>query len=233
MTKRTGPVGLEDGRAFGRSLTRDFFARDPRAVAKDLLGIVLVSEADGLVTAGRIVETEAYLGAGDPGSHASTRGMTERNRVMYAEPGTVYVYFTYGMHYMLNLVAEPEGVAGAVLVRAVEPLVGEDVMLARRSGRSGPELTNGPGKVAQALGVDLDDNATLLGHGRLSVHEPPEPPVEGTEVSGRIGLNDGHDLPLRYYLVDNAYVSRAKPGRPTPKGSARRARRRGHDRETQ
>jgi DNA-3-methyladenine glycosylase len=207
-------------RAFGPELPQAFFARDTREVARDLLGKVLVSRAEGILTAGRIVEAEAYLGSHDAGSHAATRGVTDRNRVMYGDPGTAYVYFTYGMHHMLNLVAEREGEAGAVLVRALEPLAGIEVMSARRGGRDGVALTNGPGKVAQALGVDLDDNGTVLGKGRLSVHEPRERPSHEVAVSGRIGLSDGHDLPLRYYLVDNPYVSRGKPGRRMPKKRA-------------
>jgi DNA-3-methyladenine glycosylase len=215
------PSGAEEPEhAFGPELPRVFFARDTRLVARELLGKVLVSRAEGVLTAGRIVEAEAYLGAHDPGSHAATLGVTDRNRVMYGEPGTAYVYFTYGMHHMLNLVAEREGEAGAVLVRALEPLAGIEVMSARRGGRGGVALTNGPGKVAQALGVALDDNGTVLGKGRLSVHEPRERPSEEAAVSGRIGLSDGHDLPLRYYLVDNPYVSRGRPGRRQPKERA-------------
>lgn len=233
MKKRAESAGgEEDEDALGSPLPQDFFARDSRAVAEELLGATLVSTVGRRLTAGRIVETEAYLGANDPGSHASTRGVTERNRVMYGRPGTVYVYFTYGIHHMLNLVAEREGEAGAVLIRAVEPIAGIDVMVDRRAGRAGPELTNGPGKVAQALGVDLDDNGTLLGEGRLSVREPVAPPDDETGVSGRVGLSQGHGLPLRYYLVDNPYVSRAKPGRRIPKGRASGAQGRGHDRET-
>ena len=236
MTKRPEPAGAgTDGEgpvALGVELPREFFCRDPRMVAEDLLGAMLVSTVDGARTAGRIVETEAYLGADDPGSHASTRGVTERNRVMYGVPGTVYVYFTYGMHHMLNLVTEPEGTAGAVLVRAVEPVAGTETMVARRAGRSGPDLTNGPGKVAQALGVDLSDNGTTLGNGRLSVHEPAASAAQETGVSGRIGLGEGHELPLRYYLVDNPYVSRARPGRRVPKGRISRPGAKGTRRET-
>lgn len=191
-----------------RALPREFFARPTETVARELLGKVLVSAIGGAVCGGRIVETEAYLGSHDPGSHASTKGITPRNKVMYGPPGHAYVYFTYGNHHMLNLVTEAEGVAGAVLIRAVEPLVGIDVMEARRH-RSGPDVANGPGKVAQALGVTLAVNGEALGHS-LVVYDAP---CHGRICeSGRVGLSRGHELPLRFYLDGNPYVSRARTG---------------------
>jgi DNA-3-methyladenine glycosylase len=193
-----------------------FFARDTIAVARDLLGSVLVSTADGLVTAGRIVETEAYLGADDPGSHAATKGITKRNRVMYGPPGRAYVYFTYGNHYMLNVVTEPDGVAGAVLIRAVEPLAGEAVM-ARRRGR-GVSLTDGPGKLAQAFGVDLSDNGVPLNAGQLAIYRGVTP-VSGIAESGRVGLSTGHELQLRFYVNGNVHISKAQTG---PRANVRR-----------
>ena len=193
-----------------------FFSRDTATVARDLLGAILMSSAGGVVTGGRIVETEAYLGADDPGSHAATRGVTRRNRVMYGPPGRAYVYFTYGNHHMLNIVTEPDGVAGAVLIRAIEPMVGEHAMAERR-GRS-MALTDGPGKVAQALGVDLSDNGTELGNGRLEVFAGPTSGL-GVRCSGRIGLSSGHELPLRFYLEGNEHVSKARIG---PRASKRR-----------
>lgn len=188
-----------------------FFARPTALVARELLGRLLVSRAGGSVTGGMIVETEAYLGSSDPGSHAATRGVTARNRVMYGPPGHVYVYFTYGNHHMLNLVTEPEGVAGAVLIRAIEPTVGQETMDARRR-RGGIDVTNGPGKLAQALGIDLSCNATPLGS-VLSVHCMPGVADVSPEigVSGRIGISAGAELPLRFFLKGNPYVSKAKP----------------------
>lgn len=206
-------TGLSDthaGASFGAPLTQDFFRRHPVEVAAELIGCVVASTAGGCLTAGRIVETEAYLGADDPGSHASTRGVTGRNVVMYGPPGTAYVYFTYGNHHMLNLVCEPEGVAGAVLLRAVEPTIGIDTMTARRHGRSLQELCNGPGKLAQALGIDLTDNGIALGEGRLQVYAGIRPPVGDVAVSGRIGLSDGHDLPFRFYEAGSRFVSRGR-----------------------
>lgn len=202
----------------GELLPGAFFARPADLVARELLGKVLVTSVGDSVTAGRIVETEAYLGADDPGSHAATRGITPRNRVMYGPPGHAYVYFTYGNHNMLNLVACPEGTAGGVLIRAIEPLVGEDVMSARRGGRSGAELTNGPGKVAQALGVELRHNGLELS-GEIAVYDAPPVPPEHVATSGRVGLSAGHELELRYYVRGNAFVSRGRTGpRPTSRG---------------
>lgn len=200
------------------ALAASFFERPAAVVARELLGCVLASRIGGTLTAGVIVETEAYLGSNDPGSHAATKGITPRNRVMYGPPAHAYIYFTYGNHYMLNLVAEPEGVAGGVLIRAIEPIAGIATMSERRKGRSGVELTNGPGKVAAALGVDLTYNGTPLGE-HLAVYAGHPIPDMLVETSGRIGLSAGHELPLRFYVRGNEYVSRARPGPRAPKGS--------------
>jgi DNA-3-methyladenine glycosylase len=193
-------------------LASEFFDRDPREVAPDLLGKVLISHVDGIGTGGRIVETEAYLGQDDAGSHAATRGVTPRNIVMYGPPGSVYVYFTYGCHHMLNLVCGPEGVAGAVLIRALEPSVGIEVMRERRSVSRDADLANGPGKLASAVGIDLSDNGSRLGEGRLAVYDaPPLSPCEQAS-SGRIGLSSGHELPYRYYVTESSCVSKSRPG---------------------
>jgi DNA-3-methyladenine glycosylase len=197
-----------------------FFARDTRHVAHDLLGKLLLSRIDGMLSGGRIVETEAYLGSDDEGSHAATRGVTERNRVMYGPPGCAYVYFTYGMHHMLNLVCEPQGTAGAVLVRGLEPLVGLEVMIRRRGGRAGADVSNGPAKVAQALGVDLRHDGAVLGEDDLVVYDAPVPP-ETVAVSGRIGLSAGHEHEYRFYLKENRFVSRSRPGARPPRRRTR------------
>lgn len=191
-------------------LPGSFFARPTTEVAREVLGKLVVSRVDGVLTGGRIVEAEAYLGSDDPGSHASTRRVTERNRVMYGAPGTAYVYFTYGMHHMLNLVTEPADTAGAVLVRAFEPQAGIEVMVARRHGREGRDLADGPGKVAEALGLTLEDNGTTLGEGRVAVVDATLPP-ERVLTSGRIGLAEGHDMPLRFYLEGTIH-SRGRTG---------------------
>ena len=198
-----------------RPVLQSFFARSTPTVARELLGAVLVSRVGGLLTAGEIVETEAYLGADDPGSHAATRGVTARNRVMYGPPGHAYVYFTYGTHHMLNLVTEPEGVAGAVLVRAIRPILGIAAMSSRRGGRTGVDLTNGPGKLASALGIDRSLNGVPLGDA-IAVYKGAHIPLESVEVSGRIGLSGGHDLPLRFYVRGEEYVSNGRTGPRTP-----------------
>jgi DNA-3-methyladenine glycosylase len=191
-----------------------FFARSPEIVAPVLLGCIVATCVDGVIAAGVIVETEAYLGADDAGSHAATKGITARNAVMYGPPGVAYVYFTYGNHHMLNLVCEPPGVAGAVLVRALRPVAGLAPMTSRRRGRTLRELTNGPGKLASALGIDLSDNGTVLGEGRISVYygEPQAP--ERVVTSGRVGLTRGHDLQLRYFVDGDSFVSHGRTGPP-------------------
>ncbi len=198
----------------GRLLPASFFDRDPREVAPALLGMLIHSAVGGVAAAGLIVETEAYLGADDPGSHAATKGMTTRNEVMYGPPGTVYVYFTYGAHHMLNLVCGPEGQAGAVLLRAFEPVIGLEIMRDRRPGRSDRELADGPGKLAAALGVDLTQNRSALGTGDLAVYDVGSPAGLPVLSSGRIGLREGYDLQLRYYVAGSPYVSRGRAGPP-------------------
>lgn len=214
-----GPTSPEPP-PFGALKDVAFFNRVPDLVAPDLLGAVLVSTAGGVETAGRIVETEAYLGRDDIGSHAATHGITKRNAVMYGPPGVAYVYFTYGNHHMINIVCEPEGIAGAVLIRALEPLAGVDAMTERRRGLPVRDLCNGPGKLTAALGVDLSDNGSVLGAGRLSVYDGER--LLPTEIarSGRIGLSSGYELELRWYVRHNACVSRGRTG-PVTRGNRR------------
>ncbi len=195
-----------------RLIPPEFFDRDPRLVAPELIGCVLLSDKGGVVTGGRIVETEAYLGADDAGSHAATRGVTRRNAVMYGPSGRAYVYFTYGNHHLLNFVCGPEGTAGAVLVRALEPLWGLAAMKERRGGRLPGELTNGPGKLTAALGIDLSDNACPINEKGIFVYDVPRADAERVVASGRIGLSEGHEHEYRYYLEGNPFVSRGPTG---------------------
>ena len=214
------PDHVDTGAHAPSVLPVSFYERGTVQVARGLLGCTLVSIAGGVVTSGRIVETEAYLGADDPGSHAATKGITRRNAVMYGPAGHAYVYFTYGNHHMFNVVTEKEGTAGAVLVRALEPLEGVDVMAVRRTVHRGPsralpdvDVASGPGKLSAALGIDLSCNgAALDGSATLFILEGP---AAGRKVgvSGRIGLSSGHEVELRFYLEGNQYVSRARPGR--------------------
>jgi len=206
--------------ALPRALGPAFFNRQPDVVARDLLGCLLVVETSEGDSGGLIVETEAYLGSDDPGSHAATRGVTRRNAVMYGPPGTVYVYFTYGCHNMLNLVCCSEGTAGAVLVRAIQPGMGLDVMRARRPGKRDRELCSGPGKLAAALGVELADNGTVLGEGRITVYDVRKGESRAIGTSGRVGLRRGHELELRFFVVDNDFVSRGRTGPPQAGGTS-------------
>jgi DNA-3-methyladenine glycosylase len=193
-------------------LTRAFFARDPRALAPDLLNKLLVHrDPDEGVVAARIVEVEAYRGSLDPGSHAY-RGRTARNATMFGPPGRLYVYFTYGMHWCANVVAAaPPGDAGAVLLRAGEPIDGLDVIRRRRPrARRDTDLCSGPARLAQALGLDrAHDGATLL-TGPLGVFDDGVPPPRRPGRSTRIGLaaGRGDDLRLRWYVAGNPHVSR-------------------------
>jgi DNA-3-methyladenine glycosylase len=173
--------------------------------ARRLLGCTLGREIDGQTVRVRIVETEAYDQT-DAASH-SYKGKTPRTDVMFGPAGHLYVYFTYGMHYCCNIVVGEVGYGAAVLVRAVEPLTGENVLAKRRGGKSGIELTNGPAKLCQALGIDR----RLNGH---DLHAAPlrlimQPPVTGgVTTTTRIGITQAKDVPWRFYVKSSAYVSR-------------------------
>ena len=190
-------------------LGRSFFSRSVVEVARDLLGCELRGNDAGTRFRLRVVEVEAYLGEGeDPASHAH-RGRTPRNLNMFETPGRLYVYISYGLHHCLNVVCERPGTAGAVLLRAAEPLVGHELFEERR-GRSGYELTNGPGKLGQALGADLTwDGLDLVRDPRLGLW-PGLAPAE-IAVSGRIGIRQAADRPLRFYDPASPWVSRGRP----------------------
>jgi DNA-3-methyladenine glycosylase len=169
-------------------LDRKFYKCDTLQVARPLLGKKLVRQINGLELAGMIVETEAYCGEADSACHAH-RGMTKRNAVMFGEPGHAYVYFTYGMHYMLNLVTEAKGRPCAVLVRAIMPLTGTEEMEIRRR-RKGSELTNGPAKLCQALGIDKSLNGWDLTRGKeLWVEDYKKIPDKSIITTPRIGID--------------------------------------------
>lgn len=197
-------------------LSKSFFSRSTIQVAKDLLGQILVHETSQGTAAGRIVEVEAYLPQNDPGCHAA-RGRTPRNEVMFGPAGFAYVYFCYGNHYMFNVVTEREGVPGAVLVRALEPVTGMELMSKRRGGFGAEDrgLTNGPGKLVQALGIGRAHNRTPLWKKPLYLRLAERTGALG--VTTRIGITEGWKLPLRFYLKGNLYLS-VKPGqdRPSP-----------------
>jgi DNA-3-methyladenine glycosylase len=199
--------------ARARALPRRFYDRDALAVAPELLNKLIVRRDDGLVA--RLVEVEAYRGADDPGSHAY-RGRTARNASMFSRPGTLYVYFTYGMHWCANAVCGPGEQPHAVLLRAAVPLRGIGVMRARRGagGRRDVDLLRGPARLAQAYGLNraLDGSDLLTGPVRLADDgtAPPGRPL----VTPRVGLaaGKGDALLLRYAVPDSPYVSRGQPG---------------------
>jgi DNA-3-methyladenine glycosylase len=186
------------------NLESSFFERDAPDVAKALLGCLLVSRIGGknVTTSGIIVETEAYLGERDPGSHAF-RGRTSRNEPMFGEPGRAYVYLTYGKHYLLNVVTQPVGTAGAVLIRALEPVEGIEIMKERRKCQNLKDLTTGPGKLTQALGITIEHNTLDLTKDLVWI----EPYITGEiQTSYRIGVSDRQVL--RYFIKGNPFVSR-------------------------
>jgi DNA-3-methyladenine glycosylase len=185
-------------------LPRKFYLRSTVEVAKDLLGKVLVHGE----TAGIIVETEAYLGGDDLASH-SARGITDRTRVIFGPPGHAYIYLIYGMYQCLNIVAEPEGRPGCVLIRAIEPTAGIDVMKQRRPAAKRPEaLASGPGKLTLALGITRGLNGADVTRGPLFVRDLSPKPHFRIKTTPRIGITQCADLPLRFIIQDNPFVSR-------------------------
>lgn len=172
-------------------LTREFYMRSAVNVARELLGKILAFEG----ASGRIVETEAYLAEDDDAAH-SARGITPRTRVIFGPPGHAYVYFIYGMYHCLNIVCEPEGIAGCVLIRALEGLEGK---------------ANGPGKLTRALGITLKQNGADLTEGPITIHAPENPEKFQIASSPRIGIAKSADLPLRFFIKGNKSVSRVSP----------------------
>ncbi|MCM2322590.1 MAG: DNA-3-methyladenine glycosylase [Oligoflexia bacterium] len=197
-----------NGSAKGKLLPAEFFAPCTLEVARALLGKLLVVRSGAAEVMARIVETEAYRGD-DPASHSS-RGRTPRTSIMFGPPGRAYVYFIYGMYEMLNFVTEPEGLPGAVLIRAAEPLAGEELMRRRRpTARSSRDLTSGPGKLCQALGIRLSHNGQPLQGPRLEVRDDGYQPGP-VSCSPRVGINAGQERFWRFFLTGHPFVSRAR-----------------------
>ena len=197
-------------------LERAFFARNPRRVARELLGKVLVRKTGRQLLSGRIVEVEAYLGKNDPAAH-SAAGNTARTSVLFGPPGYAYVYFIYGNHYCLNVSCEREGKAGSVLIRAIEPLTGmEEMAQARGIVLAGPrdlrKLTSGPGRLAQAFGITrARDNAVdlIFEAGGLWIGDDGYR-AQRVVLTPRIGISKAAELSLRYILAGNPFVSGTK-----------------------
>lgn len=210
-----------------RTLPRDFYARPTLDVARDLIGRILVHETPTGLTAGVIVETEAYIGESDPACHAAP-GPTKRNAPLYGPPGLAYVYLNYGIHYLVNAVTEPEGWPAAVLIRALEPLEGELLMRRRRARGTRKRaaeletasLCRGPGNLTRALGISLMQNLRDLVQSDLRIEDAglPSRPIA---ASPRIGINLGVDRPWRFYAVGSAAVSGRAGGTAPPARPAR------------
>jgi len=203
-----------------RPLHGSFFARDPRRVARELLGKVLVRDENAIRRTARIVEVEAYLGEKDPAAHAAA-GRTARNAVLFGPPGHAYVYFIYGNHYCLNVSCEREGKAGGVLFRALEPLTGMEAMARARDivvhgPKDWPKLTSGPGRLSQAFGItrardngcDLTSPASSLWIGDDGYR------ARRIRLTERIGITKARDWRLRYILDGNKFVSRGRTAPP-------------------
>jgi DNA-3-methyladenine glycosylase len=187
-------------------LDRDFYARSVHDVARDLVGCVVRRGG----TAGRIVETESYH-MEEPACHAYA-GVTSRTTTLFGPPGHAYVYFSYGIHSLLNAVAEEEGVGAAVLIRALEPVEGVELMRERRRVARDEDLSNGPGKLTQALGIGLSLNGTSLVDGPIEVTAREPGAREPRVVIGeRIGITKAADLPWRFCDADSRHVSRPWP----------------------
>lgn len=188
-----------------KPLSREFYLQPTIKVARNLLGKTLVHDTEKGIIAGRIVETEAYL-CDDPACHAS-KGMTKRNATMFGEPGHAYVYFTYGMYHCFNAVTAPEGVGEAVLIRAVEPLEGIEIMQANRKMERLINLTSGPGKLCQAFGLDRRHNGLDLTEGELIIADDGWMPEEIVSAT-RIGISLAADKPWRFYISSSHHVSK-------------------------
>lgn len=188
----------------GAILPRSFYARNAIDVSRDLLGKILRHGE----TAGIIVETEAYLGGDDLAAH-SAAGVTPRTRVIFGPPGHAYVYLSYGMHDCLNIVAEREGKPGCVLIRALEPLEGIDVMRARRAGaRTDRDLASGPGRLTQALAITRAHNGADVTRGDLTIGRARHEHEFEIDVTPRVGITKCADWPLRFVIRGNKFVSR-------------------------
>ncbi len=194
-----------------RPLPPGFYARDTVVVAKALLGQLLVSVVGGRRCLARIVETEAYVGPHDPACHAAGWRRTPRNEVLYGPPGLAYVYFTYGMHWCVNVVTEPEGYPAAVLLRAAEPLEGLATMRRRRGRVPDLALAAGPARLTQALGIDRRLNGHRLASRPLWIAAGEAAPARQVVAGPRVGIRVAADWKLRFYVRDNPFVSRPRP----------------------
>ena len=189
-----------------RKLPRKFYNRPTLDVAKELIGCHLVCNTNGIKSGGMIVEAEAYIGEDDPACHAA-RGRTKRNEIMYGPPGYLYVYFTYGNHFMMNVVTENKGYPSAVLLRAIEPRYNIETMAQRRGTTDLKNISSGPGKLAKALGVTTAENGTDLCGSHIYMRGPSGGKNE-IQASPRIGIGSmGSDKLWRFFVRGHPHVS--------------------------
>jgi DNA-3-methyladenine glycosylase len=216
--RRRARAAAPGRQGWGPVLPRRFYARAAPEVAADLLGRILVSRVGGRVTAGRIVEVEAYLGPEDRASHAAFRPSSRP--LFYGPGGVAYVYRAYGLHACLNAIAGARGTPGCVLIRALEPLAGVAVMARRRgrpdlargrpAARALTALTSGPARLTEALGVTVRHSGRRLGRGVLTIHAGPGTAPQAIARGPRIGITRAVELPLRYWIRGNPFVSRPR-----------------------
>ncbi len=192
-----------------KKLDQNFYLQPTLKVARELLGKIIVRQFNGQILAGRIVETEAYIGESDPACHAYG-GMTPRNKIMYLPGGYAYVYFTYGMHYCFNVVTEKEGFPAAVLIRAVEPIEGIELMKKFRNTNNIYNLTNGPAKFCQAFKIDKSLNGTSLLGDEIFIVDSDDDIKFTIGRSQRIGISAGTDKKWRFFIRGNPFVSKVK-----------------------
>jgi DNA-3-methyladenine glycosylase len=189
-----------------------FFSRPAETVAAELLGMVVVSSLGGDITEARIVETEAYLGYDDPASHGYLHRRNARNAALFGPPGSWYVYLSYGMHWCANLVCQEEGLASAVLLRALEPISGLETMRRRRGRVLDRELCSGPGKLCQALGITRELDGSRMARSAVVVRRRERREQSRIAITSRIGITKAADWPLRFHLADSPWTSRKETG---------------------
>jgi DNA-3-methyladenine glycosylase len=189
-----------------------FFSRSPEVVARELVGAIIVSDIGGVRSSGRIVETEAYLGRDDPASHGYQLRRTVRNEALFGPPGQWYVYLSYGIHWCANLVCWSEGMGSAVLLRALEPVEGIEVMRKRRSVSDDRLLCSGPGKLCQALGMTRAHDGVMMAKSPVRVLAGSADGDHSIAVTPRIGITKAAEWPLRFAVAGSRWVSGGRNG---------------------
>ena len=204
---------IETGLNLNSKLEKEFYCRNLLVVAKDLLGKILVKKNGKEILAGKIVEVEAYDGSTDQAAHSYGR-ITPRNKIMFEDGGFLYVYFTYGAHHCCNVVTGIKGKGTAVLIRAVEPVFGLKKIMINRFNKTDltqkeiHNLTSGPGKICQAFGLDRSYTGTDLTKNKIFLLDMPKVKKSKIGISKRIGISKSVDLPWRFFIKDNSFLSR-------------------------